>query len=155
MFNSNINKVDLIYEIKPNIVYTNIILLDYLIKDIYAIYNAANETTLPIIYNYSSSKIDLDNLLDSLAKTSNLRLCICFTSYKNNIKPFLDNKLLTAEENEIFIKNLLTKYNVNNLDFLACNIFNYLEYRTFYSKLKEHKPDLDIGASNDKTGNIK
>jgi hypothetical protein len=25
MFNSNINKVDLIYEIKPNIVYTNII----------------------------------------------------------------------------------------------------------------------------------
>lgn len=119
MFNSNINKVDLIYEIKPNIVYTNIILLDYLIKDIYAIYNAANETTLPIIYNYSSSKIDLDNLLDSLAKTPNLRFCICFTSYKNNIKPFLDNKLLTAEENEIFIKNLLTKYNVNNLDFFS------------------------------------
>ena len=77
-----------------------------------------------------------------------------------NGKEFLENSVL-VDSNNIkeatnfkFLTKIINDFQVKNIDFLACNTLQYSEWKLFYQYLNE-ATGVIVGASNDKTGNIK
>jgi hypothetical protein len=75
-------------------------------------------------------------------------------------KIFLENTIL-VDSNNIkesinfkFLVSIINEFNVKNIDFLACNTLQYDEWKLFYHCLTQ-ATSVTVGASNDKTGNIK
>ena len=56
-------------------------------------------------------------------------------------------------EKDVLVE-LIEDYNINNVDFLACNSLKYDLFKNYYNKINEFS-DVIIGASDDKRGNIK
>jgi len=50
---------------------------------------------------------------------------------------------------------LIKTLNVSNVDFLACDTLLYENWKSFYGELKINCPEVTIGASNNKTGNLR
>ena len=67
---------------------------------------------------------------------------------------FLDEENVPFSENVQFIMDIITEFNVKNIDYLACNTLNYSKYTKYYDLLFS-STGVIVGASNDKTGNIK
>ena len=158
----NLESVPLIY---PSIAfgqtqYTNVLLIDNQVPSYQTFVDSANSSTLPIVYSVMSSKTELLSLLQ--ANFTNIsRVAIVFTSSLGNNKMFLDCKLLFTDneiepysENVQFLMDLIKYFQVRNLDFLSCDTLNYSNYVDYYNLLTD-KTGVTIGASNDKTGNIK
>ena len=140
----------------------NILLIDQSIKNSQIFSDSVNADTFPITYSTTSTKSELLTLL----KTNFIsidRLAICFTT-GSKTKKFLDNQpFFTKEEttssgsyseNLTFLIALIKEFNVKNIDFLACNTLNYPNWVNYYSILTK-ETTIIVGASNDKTGNIK
>jgi len=151
--------IPLVYPVKSGC--KNVLLIDNTIKDVTKFANSVNFNTLPIIYSKTSTKIELLNVLKANFTTIN-RIGLCFTSLKNT-KSFLDNKPFfeTTEnstgpfsENVEFLISIIKEFNVKNMDWLACDTLNYPNWVNFYNILK-CETNVIIGASNNKTGNIK
>jgi len=68
-----------------------------------------------------------------------------FTSKENDINKY--------SENVIFIVNLINKFNVKNIDFLACDSLHYSKWNIYYQILNKFTQCI-VGASNDRTGNL-
>lgn len=141
--------------------YTNLLLIDSgEINNYQEIVNSVNSSTFYVVYSITSSKTELLFLLQKLFTTIQ-RIGICFTSSFGNKKIFLDCKPLFNNdgneyynENVTFVVNLIKDFNVKNIDFLACNTLNYLNWMNYYTFLTENT-GVTVGASNNKTGNIK
>ena len=159
----NITPIPLIY---PEIIseeknkYTNILLIDNQTASYQTFVDSANSSTFPIVYSIQSSKTELLTLLQKMF-TSISRIAICFASFKEkNIifmdsKPlFLNNEQTPYSENLEFIISIIKEFSVKNIDYLACNTLNYTNWNNYYQKLSENTGVI-VGASNDKTGNIK
>jgi alpha-tubulin suppressor-like RCC1 family protein len=116
---------------------TNVLLIDKSIMEPRLFYDSVNDDTFPILYSSSSLKSEL---LDLLGQLSFQRLGIVFIHNR-----FLDNQ--SFFENTDFFKSL----GVNHIDFLACDTLNDPNWVNFYDSLSP----ITVGASNDKTGNIK
>jgi DNA-binding beta-propeller fold protein YncE len=69
-------------------------------------------------------------------------------------KPLFENNKEIISENSQFIINLIKEFNIKNIDFLACDTLNYDNWNNFYKQLSL-ETGVIVGASNDKTGNIK
>jgi hypothetical protein len=127
-------------------------------------FNSTNNNTLPIIYNYSSDSDELYGFLENNFISID-RIGIVFND------SFLDNKLflnkksffnqndIIIEQTEFsesvkFIISLINKFKVKNLDFLGCNTLNNENWIKYY-KLLEKETTVIVGASDNKTGNIK
>ena len=66
-----------------------------------------------------------------------------------------DNGFL-SNDNTQFIIQLVDQYNVQKLDYLACSSLNYEEWKDYYNFIETNtSSNVVIGASDDKTGNIK
>ena len=138
----------------------NILLIDKNIKDSQIFTDSVNASTFPITYSTTSTKSELLTLLKANF-TSIDRLAICFTTSSRN-KKFLDNQpFFTKEEttnsyseNVTFLIALIKEFNVKNIDFFACNTLNYPNWVNYYSILTK-ETEVIVGASNDRTGNIK
>jgi hypothetical protein len=157
--------IPLIYTLDENNVYDNIILIHDKINYPDQFSKYANSRSLSIIYNESSSN---DELLELLTKNfiNIKRIAIVFhNSNIDGLKEFTNNKPLfdfndleinTTEYslNMQFIINLTNQFNVEHLDYLACNTLLYEHWNKYFNVLKE-KTKAIIGASNDLTGNIK
>jgi len=124
---------------KPGI--NNILLIDINVPDYQEIVDSVNDNTLAIVYDYNCTYAELLNIF--LNYTVH-RVGIFFQL--NSI--FLNNK--TFFETSFEMIEFINQCNIKNIDFLACNTLNYPEWVDYYAKL----PCI-IGASNDKTGNIK
>ena len=157
MLSSLINNysIPLVYSDKSGC--NNVLLVDNTIKDVNMFTNSVNSNTFPIIYSYTSTKIELLNVLKKNFKTIN-RIGLCFTSSLKNTKSFLDNKPFFEtgpySENVEFLISIIKEFNVKNIDWLACDTLNYPNWVNFYNILK-CETNVIIGASNNKTGNIK
>ena len=159
----NISQALLIYpEIMGENHFTNILLIDSQVNNYQLFVDSVNSNTYPIVYSISSSKTDLLTLLQTNF-TNISRIGIVFTSSLENSKPFLDfnplfsiNEMETApySENVQFIINIIKEFQVKNIDYLACNTLNYSNWSNYYQLLTQHTGVI-VGASNDKTGNIK
>jgi hypothetical protein len=53
-----------------------------------------------------------------------------------------------------FLLDLIRRFSVKNIDYLACNTLNYPDWKAYYDFLNA-QTSVIIGASNDRTGNIK
>ena len=140
-------------------VYANILLIDSRVTDFQKIVDSVNSNTLPIVYLTNASKPELMTLLQNNF-TSISRIGMVFYSSSQNTL-FLDNKsfYLANEttpysENTQFILDIVNQFNIKNVDYLACNTLNDSNWVNYYNILTTNT-GVTIGASNDKTGNIK
>ena len=158
--------VDLIYDnemVTTNM--KNILLIHNEVTDFETFVTAANSETFPIVYSNRSSKEALLQLLgEKFVSISR----IAFVFHNGGIessKIFLDNEPLFTNEDlvmgvDIFSNNMKfiietsNSFQVEKLDFLACNTLQYDAWKTYY-KLVEQHTQATIGASDDLTGNLK
>jgi len=153
--------MSLIYsEITPTNIFTNILLIDRRVRDYQQFVNSANSTTFPIVYSTNSSKTELLTLLQTNF-TAIKRIGLCFTDLGNSSQLFLDSKSFFSNnevdpysENLQFIINIIKQFGVTNLDYLACNTLQSPSWVNYY-KILTDATGVIVGASNDKTGNIK
>jgi 6-phosphogluconolactonase (cycloisomerase 2 family) len=154
--------LDLIYSEDLNDGYKNILLIDNSVEDAQMFLTSANDSTFPIIYSQTSTKTELLELLKTKFTTIE-RIGFVFTSNLDSIKNFLDNEpFFTPEEassspyseNLEFLLEIIKEFQIKNIDFLACNTLNYSNWENYYSILSK-ETGVIVGASNDKTGNIK
>lgn len=149
----------LIYE--PNYDCSNILLIDSAIQDYQDIVNSVNSNTMAIVYSYSSTKEELSSILNNFTKIERIGFAFSFNPTSNT---FLDNKLFFSidlslnivpqSENLLFLIDIFNKYNIKNADYLACDTLNYPEWNNYYNILISNTSTI-IGASDNKTGNIK
>jgi hypothetical protein len=162
-YSRNIQPTPLIY---PEIVgesqrqFTNILLIDSQVKKYQTFVNSVNSSTFPIVYSIMSSKTELLTLLQRFS-TNISRIALVFNSSLENVKPFLDGKplFLNSEtepysENVQFVIQIIKEFQVKNIDYLACNTLNYSNWVNYYTLLTQ-QTGVIVGASNDKTGNMK
>jgi hypothetical protein len=143
----------------PKIAANNLVLIDSLLYDSQLFVNSCNSNTLPIIYSYNSTHKDLiDAIRTNFTKID--RISFVFHDSVQNGKIFLENTIL-VDSNNIkesinfkFLVSIINEFKVKNVDFLACNTLQYDEWKLFYHYLTQ-ATGVTVGASNDKTGNIK
>lgn len=149
----------LVYE--PNYDCSNILLIDNRVEDYQDIVNSVNSNTLAIVYSYSSTKEDLSNVLSNFNTIERIGFAFLFNPNSNT---FLDNEPFFStdsssnidpqSENLLFLIELFTRYNVKNVDYLACDTLKYESWNNYYNSLISNTTTI-IGASDNKTGNIK
>jgi hypothetical protein len=143
----------------PKLAANNLVLIDSLLYDSQLFVNSCNSNTLPIIYSYNSTHKDLiDAIRSNFTKID--RISFVFHDSVQNGKIFLENTIL-VDSNNIqesinfkFLVSIINEFKVKNIDFLACNTLQYDEWKLFYHYLTQ-ATGVTVGASNDKTGNIK
>ena len=175
IFNINSNPIiqppfSLIYP-QDNNVYTNILFIDNTVKDYQVFYTSVNSNTFPIVYSPTqSTKTEILNLIKNKFTSIN-KIAFCFTTSSNlseNATLFLDNQPFFSNVelqnngygngigigNVEFLINLIRDFNIKNFDFLACNTLQYSNWVNYF-KILSTNTNVIVGASNDKTGNIK
>jgi hypothetical protein len=141
----------------------NLLLVSTEVQQYQQFIDSANDSTFAVAYYPMSSKTELMELLRS--KTQSIeRIGFVFYSSRNRTKPFLDGNPLFLEsdltitneysENLIWLLDVISEFNVKNTDFLACNTLNSDLWKNYYGLLTE-KSGVIVGASDDKTGNLK
>jgi len=145
--------------INLDITYTNVLLIDSEVPDFQSVYDSVNDETLPIVYSNSSSKVELLTLLNTNFRNIS-RIGFFFASSGMtkmflDLQPFFsDSEEMKYSENVEFIINIIKQFGVKNIDFLACNTLNLPNWISYYNLLTK-ETNVVVGASNDRTGNIK
>jgi len=146
----------------------NILFIDQNVKEFSLFLNTVNDLTLPIVYNYSTTRKEILSLLDGYHFD---RIAFVFhgiyPAYYYD-KPFLEgqpyftldaSRNVVMTENVTFIQTILGICNVSHVDFLGCNLLLSEEWRKYFDLLSGFQGlDLNgiiVGASNDNTGNLK
>jgi alpha-tubulin suppressor-like RCC1 family protein len=137
----------------------NVLLVDSSVRDAQIFIDSVNANTFPILYSSSSTK---DELLDVLQNnfTTLDRIGLVFYGSGAGSAQFLDNApfFISPEtnpysENVEFIINVISHFQVKNIDYLACNTLKYPSWVDYYAILTQ-ETSVIVGASNDQTGNI-
>ena len=149
---TEIKFTELIYNDTNTTTIKNVILIDDSVKNYNLFVNSCNTETFPIVYSQSSDKGALLHLLKSKFTNSITRLCIVF-SFNENVM-FLNNESFQDSSATSFMINLIQEFNIKNIDFLACNTVLYSKWTQYYSLLFK-QTGVIVGASDDKTGNLK
>uniref|UniRef100_A0A6C0EP85 DUF4347 domain-containing protein n=1 Tax=viral metagenome TaxID=1070528 RepID=A0A6C0EP85_9ZZZZ len=140
--------------------FENILLIDSSVPNYQTFVDSVNDKTLPIVYSSSSTKNDLFFLLINNF-TIIKRIAFCFVSegstpnvFLNNRPFFINNESIPYSENLKFILNIILRFKVTNIDYLECDSLNYSNWVNYYNILAK-STGVKIGASNNKTGNVK
>jgi len=158
---NQLETVPLIYNIKRDLTnITNILLIDQSVASYDTFVKSSNATTFPIVYNRQSTREELRILLKSKFTLINR---IAIVSHYSPNPYFLENEplfttldtgLASLSSNSLLIVDLIKTLNVVHVDFLACDTLKYENWKSFYGQLKTNCPQVTIGASNNKTGNL-
>ena len=142
--------------------FKNILLIDSSVSEKQIFYDSVNSDTYPIIYSYDSKLSDLEEVFKKFSTFE--RISFVFHDNISRGKIFVNNELFFVDSdltnfesfssNVNFLINTIKTYSVKNVDFLACNSLNYSNWVNYYELLKT-KTGVVVGASNDKTGNLK
>ena len=158
-------KVDLIYKEGDTSGIKNILLVHDQVMDHGVLYNSTNSNTYPIIYNTSSSREDLSQLLKEKFSSFERFSIVFHNAGINQLKKFLDNEALFTHEdivegnetfsnNTKFIIDLIKEHNIKHIDYLACNTLQFEHWKLYYDILRK-ETGVIVGASDDLTGNLK
>jgi len=139
----------------------NVLLIDHSIADANLFATSANENTYPIIYSVTSTKTEVLSLLKQHFTTID-RIGIVFASSSSSnsqqlfldVKPFFTEESESNSENVDFLVSIIKDFSIKNIDYLACNTLQYPNWVNYYTILS-NETGVVVGASNDKTGNIK
>jgi alpha-tubulin suppressor-like RCC1 family protein len=132
---------------------TSILLVDQRVPDYQKIIDSVNTGTFPIVYSAKSTRQDLDELLSANFASID-RIGICFVSNGNNQKIFLSSEPFDSPDNVNWMIESIRRFNIRNIDFLACSTLTYPRWTDYYSQLTS-RTNVSVGASNDRTGNIR
>jgi len=139
--------------------YTNVLLIDNSVADYQIFVNSANASTFPVVYSTGSTKSDVLAFLQAYFTTIP-RIGLCFTSSSGSLKTFLDNEPFFIDDEHLpysanlqFILDIITEFQVKNIDYLACDTLNYPNWKNYYDVLMNNTV-VTVGASSDQTGNI-
>jgi hypothetical protein len=141
----------------------NLLLIDSLVSESQLFYDSANSSTFPVIYSYESNVNDFNSLLTKFRNID--RISFVFHDNILSGKSFINGELLFTPDDIIdnatsfspntqLLIDTIKKLNVKHIDFLACNSLNYSNWVKFYNLLNK-RTNVVVGASNDKTGNLK
>ncbi len=144
---------------------TNVLLVDAEVQDYNRFVENCNSSTFPIVFSHSSRGQDIVDLLTSRLNNISRIAIVANDNLLENGKQLISNKPYFLEsdltenvteysENLQLIINIIKTHNVVNIDYLACYSLNYDIWKTYYSILSR-ETSVIVGASNDKTGNIK
>jgi hypothetical protein len=169
--NTFIYKDHIIYNLNIDTTHIkNVLLIDNSVVNHKVFYDYVNSDTFPIVYSYYADKEELINMLSD--KFTNIeRLGLVMHNGTFPFKKFLNNQDfftisdLSIEfeseldfekysENFLFIINLVKKFNIKNLDNLACKSLLDELWKKYYNILN-NLTGVIVGASDDYTGNIK
>ena len=136
----------------------NILLIDNSVIDYQIFVESVNENTLPIVYSYKDTRNDLLNILKNYFHKIN-RIGIVFITFGNRSQLFLEstpffNERSIHNPNVEFIIDLIRSFSIKHIDYLACNTLQYPEWCRYFDILTSDTGVI-VGASEDKTGNIK
>lgn len=139
--------------------YTTILLIDNQVNDYQKFISSVNSKTFPIVYSSRSSKNEIESLLSSFTNINRIGICnksnlVKTPNFLDNEPFFIDNENSPYSSNVEFLIKMIKQLNVKNLDFFACETLNYSNWLSYYNILNI-ETGVIIGASNDKTGNIK
>jgi hypothetical protein len=159
-----ITHVPLVYKDVNTSGMENIMLIDSSIFQSQLFYDSANSNTLSIMYSYTSEKTELLELLRLKFQQGIKRVAFVFHDPSVIKKAFLDNAVFFNDtdlednqtnfsENVSFLKDLVTEFNIQYFDYLACNTLQYPIWKQYYDLL-QRETIVICGASNDTTGNI-
>ena len=141
-------------EIQQGHSFTNVLLVDSIVKDYQVFVDSVNSSTFPIVYSSNSSKSELLALLQTHFVEIK-RIGLCFVSQGGDATElFLDNTPFSFSENKDYLVNIINTFQVKNMDFLACDTLQSPVWNDYYTQLTQ-ATSVIIGASDDKTGNIK
>ena len=146
----------------------NILLIDSKISNYELFNSSANQNTTPLVYSSTTSTTEdilsaIRQSISSQNQTTIARIGLVF-EIKEPRRPtlFLGNAPFfsatdTVEPfsaNVAFLINLITEFQVPNIDFLACNSLNVPVWVNYYALLTA-STGVIVGASDNETGNIK
>ena len=142
---------------------SNIVLIDSNLNDTDIILASLNAQTTGILYNYDTYRNTILHQIENEFGNKHLsRIAICC---HEGVNQFLDDETffdIDGSTNEViknantqFILDLLKRYNVSNIDFLACSSLQYDSWRKFYDLIENELDGVTVGASEDQTGNLK
>ena len=142
--------------------YKNLLLIDQSVPDYQDFVDSVNVETFPVVYSPgTTTRDDVMASLLSVGITNLNRVGLVFVGsgslpnrFLNSEPFFTDNETTPYSENVQFILNLITQFGVKNIDYLACNTLKYPNWENYYTILNT-KTGVVVGASNDRTGNIK
>ena len=139
--------------------YQNILFVDKSVKQSTILYDSANSTTFPVLYDYNTTSDEIMSLINNF--NNGIRLAFAFEgspypqNFFNNSPIFSMNDLSDNEnkysKNMKLMLNIISLKQVTKIDFLACFTYSVKIYKDYYAKLS--KNGVTIGASTDKTGN--
>jgi uncharacterized protein YjdB len=144
--------------------FSNLLLVDTDVQDYSKFTQNCNTSTFPIGFSQS---VDIETIKNEIAVrfTTISRIGIVSNnSQLNNRKTLLggnpyfessDSSSGTTiySSNVQFLIDIITTYNVVNIDYLASNTLSSFEWRMYYQLLKS-KTGVVVGASNDNSGDI-
>lgn len=144
----------------------NILFVDKTIMDFDNFFNAINSDTLGIAYSVQSSSYSIIEIIENLVLENEKieRIGFAFDNSNYNSKHFVDDapfftdndlsKTSNYSINVALILWICNKLKIKQIDWLMCNSLQYDNWLKYYNFLR-NKTNLTIGASNDKTGNVK
>jgi hypothetical protein len=174
------HQTTLIYPLRTDISYnqyTNVLLIDNTTPSYQTFVDSANVDTFPIVYSKDCFGTELLDVLRNKF-TSITRIGFVFISPGNQSSTFLDNMPLFHTDNYTFsydglpskdnglvaepysnknvelVLTMIREFSVVNIDFLACDTLNYSNWKNYYDLLTQ-STGVIVGASDNKTGNIK
>jgi len=140
----------------------NLLLIDSEIPGLDIFMKSCNQNTKFVVYHTKFVTFQmLDKKISSLNVYRYNNLGFVFVNDYTN-KLFLDNKpFINYNENrEIientttnFIKYLVKRYSIKNIDFLACNLLNDFFWKKYFEFIKKQN-NIQVRASDDTTGNL-
>lgn len=140
----------------------NLLLIDSKIPGLDIFMKSCNQNTKFVVYHTEFVTFQmLDNKISSLNVYRYNNLGFVFVNDYTN-KLFLDNKTFINynENREIientttyFIKYLVRRYSIKNIDFLGCNLLNDFFWKKYFEFIKKQN-NIQVRASDDTTGNL-
>ena len=145
--------------------FTNILLINSQVTNYQVFIDSVNSSTFPIVYSSVTTKGELTSLLEShFNSIERIALCFLGNSIQQDICFFLDSEpffrhdniegVEPCGENMEWIISTINTFHVKNIDYLACDTLKYSSWSAYYGALTQ-ATGVIVGASDDKTGNIK
>jgi hypothetical protein len=143
----------------------NLIFIDSRLNSLNTFIDGCNENTKVIIYEVHDNFNEINEKIQNLGISSFNHVGFIFDNDEENIlKLFVSyNPFISFDESGIkdnlttqFIKEVVTTYNVETIDFLACDLLLNDKWRSYFEYLQNQSSDknLIVRASNNKSGNL-
>ena len=130
----------------------NLLLIDCSIPYCDDFVNSLNDNTKCVVYNCKDTvKTIKNNILKlNIDKINNLG----FVFVESGNYKMIGNTEVKSDEMKLFVHEIVLKYDIKTIDFLACNLLNFDKWKNYFNFLQTDN-NVIVRGSNNVTGNLK